>query len=228
MKLFRFFSALIVGSFVFLSPSLYGQSGSLYGASVDESAILVRVINGRTTGPVQLRVGAHRLSAQNPGDVSGYVPIPADVFILRYENQTIEFLPEPQTLYTLLAYDRGIRILRDTPHRDPARAQIYLYVSPSLSSAGVQSLELRTSDGNQGIIAPTEPGSSTSIAVNPLTISVATFQVSSSSNSQGSRLHWAPPIELSMARGQSYTLVAFVTPTGQPGLQVLQARVLVP
>jgi hypothetical protein len=228
MKLFRFFSVLIIGSFVFLSPSLHGQTGSLYGASVDESAILVRVINGRTAGPAQLRIGAHRLNAANPGDTTSYVPIPSDVFILRYENQTIEFLPQEQTIYTLLAYDRGIRIIRDTPHRDPARAQIYLYVSPSLSSAGVQSLELRTSDGNQGIIAPTEPGSSGSIAVNPLSISVTAFHMSSSSNSQGSRLPWAPPIQLSLARGQSYTLVAFVTPTGQPGLQVHQARVLVP
>lgn len=225
MKLYRSLGFLVILLFFTNSQYLQAQTGSLYGATVDESAILVRVLNGRTSGSVQIRIGAHRLSAPNPGDATSYVPIPADVFMLRYENQSIEFLPQVQTMYTLLAYDRGIRIMEDSPHRDPARAQIYFYVSPNLSFQDIQSLELKTTDGNQSIISPTIPGSSNSIAVNPLSISVAAFI---SDNTPDSRVPWADPIELAMARGQSYTLLALVHANGQPGLQLHQARVTAP
>ncbi|NCN05029.1 MAG: hypothetical protein GW949_05315 [Spirochaetales bacterium] len=197
---------------------LLAQSGSLYGASLDESAILVRLINTRTDGVgVSVRMGSLRLSAGVPGDATPYHPITADIFLLRYQGAGTEFIPQTDTIYTLLAGDAELSIMIDTPHNDPLRAQVYGYNPPGVSST---SLAFGTADGSTLIFPNIDSGNSQSLGVNALSIELGVFAVNEISEVQ------TPPLaraRVEMARGSSYSLIPVRLPNGTYELRVHRA-----
>jgi hypothetical protein len=206
---------LVVGLFPLLA-----QSGSLYGASLDESAILVRLINTRTDGAgVSVRVGSLRLSAGVPGDSTPYHPITADIFVLRYQGVGTEFIPQTNTIYTLLAGDAELSIMVDTPHNDPLRAQVYGYNPPGVSSTA---LAIGTVDGSTLIFPQIDSGNSASMGVNALTIELGIFTVNETSGVQTPALARA---QVEMVRGSSYSLIPVRLPNGTYELRVHRASI---
>lgn len=194
----RILMLLFLLTFLFASQApLISQTGSLYGASVSESAIFVRLLNARSDGPVQLRLGPARLLTQNPGDMTPYHPVSADLYILRYLGAAIEFIPRTGTLYSIVADDQGLTILSDQPHTDPARTQIYFY-NPAVNALGA--LSLRTLDGQTIVIDSVAPGLSRYVLVNPLTIELALFDEDGQKRS--------PDLPFTMSRGESIAVLA--------------------
>jgi alginate O-acetyltransferase complex protein AlgF len=167
--------AVITGIFaVLFSSSAFAQSGSLYGLSLDESAILVRVANLRSEGAASLRLGSSRLIAQEPGDVTAYLAVAADLYILRYQGENLEFIPRQGTIYTIVAGDSDLILLEDQAHDDPLRCQLYVYVQTAAGVTGTP-LSLKTADGSTALLENIAPGSSAAIAVNPVAIELALF-----------------------------------------------------
>ncbi len=178
---------------LFTAFSLSAQSASLYGLSLDDSAILVRLINLRSQDSVSLRLGANRISLDAPGDISTYYPIPADVFILRHHGENTEFLPQQGTVYSILLFDDSLEILEDQAHNDPIRCQLYVY-----SGSYQQKLSLRTADGNQTLISDIDAGRSSFVSVNPVSVELAIF------SQDGRRISEA--FDPAMSRGDSIAI----------------------
>ena len=191
------FFILFVGGFT----SLLAQTGNLYGSGTSDSTVLVRLINAQESRSAVLRLGQARLEAPAPGSMTSYHAIAADIYILRYEGTSREFIPRRGMLYTLVAAgSRGLLILEDEAHNDPARAQIYAYNmsfdSTGLSAAGVS---IKTADGQLEVFKTLVPGSSSFRAVNAVRVQLAVFK------SDGRRV--STPFELNLARGSSTTVL---------------------
>jgi len=188
----------------------FAQAGSLYGASVEESAILVRVLNAGAPGPVTLQVGAQKLVAQAAGQASPYRPIAADIYMLGYLGKSWEFLPDTGSYYTIVAGPSGLTFFKDVRHGDATRAQLYFY---NLGSSGTA--ELRTADGSITLVAALPPGESAQVAVNPVSVSVAAFR---SGKKAGDG------ISLRLVRGSSCAIV-LVDLAGSPRAFLVEASV---
>lgn len=175
------------------------QSRSVYGAGLDEGAAMVRLVNAGAPGPARLSVGAVELSAKKPGDASPYRPAVPDIYMLGEGKAAVEFLPEPGGWYTIAAGPLGLAVFQDERHRDPAKAQLYLY---NLTKAPV---ELKTADGKAKALGPVQPGSSGQVAVNAVKIALAAF-------SPGGKL--GTDLALTLERGASYSVFAGEGPGG--------------
>lgn len=188
-----------LGIFVLLNVgSLIAQSGSLYGASLEESAIAVRLVNLRSQGTASFRIGAIRLSSEAPGTATGYVPISADLYILRYEGQNQEFIPESGNFYSIVAGDGELIILRDDQHDDPYKSQIYAYVQPGFSSDNVS---LSTADGAIAVLPSVGSGNSANVIVNPLQVRLQF------TDAQGTPV--GPEFDVSLQSGESTSIFLY-------------------
>lgn len=194
---------------ILAAAAAFGQAGSLYGASVEESAILVRVLNAGAPGPVSLKVGAQTLVARETGEASPYKPIAADIYMLPYGGKLVEFLPETSSYYTIVALPAGLVILKDTRHGDAAKAQLYFY------NLGAGKAELRVADGSLVVIPAVESGASAQVAINAVSVSVAAFRAGKKAGND---------LALRMARGSSYAVV-LVDLSGSPRAFLVEAVV---
>lgn len=200
---------LVSIAILFLSASLAAaQAPSLYGASVEESAVVVRVVNA-SSAPISFRVGAQTLSAQAFGQASAYKPIAADIYTLSHAGKRWEFLPESSSYYTLVALDDRLLIFKDVRHGDPAKAQLYFY---NLCARG--GVELKTADGKTRILGPLDAMASAQAAVNALGFKAAAYA--------GQLLGAA--CELSLKRGESWAFFVADTAAG-PKAFTVQASV---
>lgn len=190
------------------SLKLSAQSPSLYGSSVAESAIVVRLVNASTRAQ-KLEIGAQVLEASGFGQASAYKPVAADIYTLMFAGKRIEFIPQKSSYYTLIALDDRLLVLKDQKHSDPARAQLYFY-----NLTGMDGLELRTADGAGRILGPLSSMDSTQAAVNALSFDAGVYASAILDR----------PVNLRLVRGES--LAVFVAETAQ-GMRVfsIQARV---
>lgn len=193
---------------LFAAAPLWAQAPSLYGAGVEESAILVRAVNAGTS-PVELRIGAQLLAAASFGDATPYKPIAADIYTLFHAGKRWEFVPDLSSYYTLVALPDRLVILKDQRHEDPAKAQLYFY---NLMASG--GLELKTADGSVRILGPLGALSSAQVAVNALSVPVAVFGTAKLGQN----------VTLNLTRGSSWSV--FVADTaGGPRVFAVTASV---
>lgn len=184
------------------------QSRSIYGAGLDEGAAMVRLVNAGAPAPASVSVGAAELVAARPGDATPYRQAAPDIYMLGDGTSALEFLPEPGGWYTIVASPSGLVVFSDQRHRDPAKAQLYLY---NLSRAPV---ELRTADGSTKALGPVQSAASAQVAVNAVKIALAVY-------SGGAKKAGDLPIVLE--RGASYAVFAW---EGAAGLSsfIVKAR----
>jgi hypothetical protein len=216
MRSFIRYTVLVASAAIFSVSSLIAQSGSLYGMSLDESAVLVRVINLRSEGAASLRLGSDRITAAEPGSVSSYFNVAADLYILRYQGDNREFIPRQGTIYSIIAGDDGLDILADEPHSDPLRCQIYAYVAPGAQAGNGwdEGISIRTADGGTVLIDAIRPGTSGAVAVNPVAVELAVF------SPEGRRV--SEVFDPGMNRGASIALT--IRPDGNGNALVTRAE----
>ena len=197
--------------------SASGQSASLYGTSVSESQVLVRLVNVGSSTPASFRLGPVRLTASQPGDATDYHPIAADIYVLRHGGRSTEFIPEQNSLYTILVGAEDFWVLKDEAHKDPVRVQLYVYNSAVSRTSGANAapaLYLRTTDGATDIVGPDAAGASASRIVNPVRLSAVLVPNAEEPIAVG-------PLDLE--RGRSYSF--FLLGGDRPGYTVVPARV---
>lgn len=179
------------------------QSRSVYGAGLDESAALVRLVNAGPTASstlTPLRIGGVTLSAPRPGDVTAYRPLALDIYTISWAGKRREFQPESGCFYTVVIWAGGLAVLGDTKLDNPAKAQLALY-----NFASGKQVDLKTSDAATRIVGPVVTGNVASVLVNPVQVGMAVFAGSD-------RIADAGTIRLE--RGAAYSV--FVT-DGEPG-----------
>lgn len=204
MKSYRLTSltriSLLLAALFFVVLELSAQSGSLYGASVSESAVKVRLVNTGAQGPVSLYVGAYKLAAQTAGEATPYLPVASDIYMFLYAGESYEFLPEVGTWYTIAALADKLVFLADPAHKDPARAQLFLY---NLGGSG--SAELRTADGSLTVVPAVAAAGNAQVAVNPVSVSLAVFRNGQKAGSDHA---------LHLQRGASYGIFIYDSAAG--------------
>ncbi len=203
---------LIVG---IAEPAIRAQEG-LYGAAAPADAAFVRVVNAQAQPLPELWVGATRFAALAPQTASPYRPVNPGIHQVFLGTRSEELIPRRGVYYTVMVTRDGLFIVEDTAHTRPDRAQIVLY-----HFAGGSALSVRTADGTATVIGDVRTGSSGTVQVNAVAVELALFR-------DGEQL--AALGDLGLARGQSYSIIAFPQaaggPTGTDGVGVLveQAR----
>lgn len=180
-----------------VSSEVAAQDG-LYAPSVPEDAALVRVVNLQSSSPSpRIDTGPVRFPPVSAGEITPYRPVPPGVYIIGGRAAGITFSPKPATFVTIAVLPDGtLELIEDTPHRDPARAQLVLV------NRGDTPATLLSRDPAATIIADVPDGNEGVRAVNALAIELAV--------EAGGDVVFSQP--LTLARGESYTV--FVTPDG--------------
>jgi len=181
-----------------LAPATIVARDGLYAPSVPDDAALVRVVNLQSSSPSpRIDAGPVRFSPVAAGGITPYRPVPPGVYLIGGRAAGITFSPQPATFVTIAVLPGGaLELIEDTPHRDPARAQLVL-VNRTDASATLLSL-----DPPATIIADVPGGSAGVRAVNALTVELAV-------EADGTVVFSRP---LTLVRGESYTV--FVTGDG--------------
>ncbi len=213
----RVAAAAAVAAFVTAGPGASAQEGTtpegLYGPPAGENTLLVRVVRAVPSGgPLVLDVGAVRFGPLEYAQVSPYRPVVRDIYRIRAGTREGILEPGEESYYTIVIGPEGVRVFADLTHRDPARAQLYLYNLSSLPAVG-----LSTADGRTRIVPPLPPGGSGQAAVNAVAARLGVFAGGALVAEVG---------DLGMRRGQSYSVFVL---GGSPGPTVLtaQARVAI-
>ncbi|TFG81276.1 MAG: hypothetical protein E4H20_10145 [Spirochaetales bacterium] len=100
----------------------------------------------------------------------------------------------------MVALATTLVILRDERHVDPARAQLYFY-----NMASGAETELKTANGKTGVLDRIAFGTSTQVAVNAVTVTLAAYR---------SGVKLGGDLELRMTRGSSYSFFLADGPSG--------------
>lgn len=180
----------------------------LYGPPAGEGTAMVRLLNASPAGgPLEVDLGAVRYGPLEFTQVSPYRPLFPDAYLIRAAGREQMLEPRPGAYYTVVVAPDAIRVLEDPAHRDPARAQLFLYNLTSLPE-----VDLLTADGKVRVISGVAPGGSAQVAVNPVPVELAVFRDGILLEKVG---------DLGLQRGQSYSVFVIGKPSGPA---VLSAR----
>ena len=154
-----------------MPPAAHCGPTSVYGPSAPGDSAFVRMVNAVAGGqPLAVSLGATRFESVKYAEASPYRPVVPDIYLLRVSGLEREIVAKTKSYFTIVFTQRGIHVLEDVPHTDPARAQVFLYNFSSLPR-----LDLKTSDGKTSVIAGVQSGASGVTVVNAVAASLAVF-----------------------------------------------------
>ena len=191
--------------------SASAQTRSVYGPEVPGSSAFVRVVNALPAVPsLALELGATEFAPLPFAGVSPYRPVTPDIYQVEAGGSAAEIIPKSGTYYTVVCGPKGITVLEDPAHVDPARAQVFLYNMSSLPA-----LDLKTADGKTAVISGVRPGASGVKVVNAVSVSLAVWNGATRVGAVG---------DLGLARGSSFSV--FVLTSGS-ALRVIAVKATV-
>jgi hypothetical protein len=192
------FTSIATGVLLSLLPVAIAAQEGLYAPAVPEDAALVRLVNLQSSSPSpRIDAGPVRFTPIPAGEITPYRPVPPGVYLIGGRAGGIPFSPKPATFVTIAVLPGGtLELIEDTPHRDPARAQLVLVNRADAPAS------LLSRDPVATILADIPGGGQGVRAVNALTIELAV--------AVGETVVFNRPV--SLERGESYT--AFVTGDG--------------
>jgi hypothetical protein len=120
------------------------------------------------------------------------------LYLLRLPGREAELFARAGAYQTILVTDREIVVIRDTPHEDPAQAQLALYNATTQADVA-----LVTGDAGQTVIPARAPLAGSAIAVNAVPVRFAVTV----RNDGASHTVEVPPFTL--RRGASFSIFAF-------------------
>lgn len=194
----------------FLGAVCLVSADILYGTLAPKDSAFVRLFRlSEGGGPLEL--GAWSFDPPL-GGVTPYRPLPPDIYLLNVGGTETELIPQVRQYYTLVLTARGVHVILDVEHTDPARAQLVLY-----NLLPRERVALKTADGRTQVIAAVGPGEAGRINVNAVPVQLGVFGA-------GGRL--ASLGDPGLQRGASYSV--FVYPTGStPAAVCLKAELAV-
>ena len=167
-------SALCVFFFFLVSLSIpvFGDEPALYGSTISPDFAVVRVVYGNIEGSsVHVEIGVLDYGILDPGEAGDYRPIAPGLHIIQADLLMGELIAQPGQYSTIVVTESRIFVIEDPEHRDPARAQLFLY---NLTSS-YQTLSLKTADGNTTVVENVPPGNADEAVVNPVSVEIAVY-----------------------------------------------------
>lgn len=207
----RLLPALAVILVMSAAAFVHAEPRSVYGPQAPGDVAFVRVVNaiaGKT--PVQVDLGATRYDQLGFAEVSPYRPVVPDIYQIRAAGHEQEIIPKSGRYYTIVCAPKGIHVLEDVAHTDPARAQLFLYNVSSLPR-----VDLKTADGKTSVIYDVLPHKSGQVVVNAIAVAFAVFSDGALVGEVGD-----PGLE----RGSSFSVFVL---DGEASVTVFAARVRV-
>lgn len=192
-ELTRLRTVLAIILVVFSAAFVNAGPKSVYGLQAPGDVAFVRVVNataGKT--PIQVDLGATRYDKLGFAEVSSYRAVIPDIYQIRAADYEKEIIPKIGLYYTIICAPKGIHIIEDVTHTDPARAQLFLYNVSSFPH-----VDLRTADGKTIVISGISPHQYGQVVVNAISVSFAVF-------SGGTRLGEVG--DLGLERGSSFSV----------------------
>lgn len=204
--------------------SLVAQDGpNVYGPPAPRNAGFVRVLHndeGAAAGnegagkaaPETFQLGPRNFGPLGFGDMSPYRPVPAGIYLLRRRaageggasgeggGAAAELVVQGEDYTTLVLGTDAVRVMRDTRHEDPARAQLVFY---NLSDAAA---ELGVAEGGDPVFPAVPAGQSASRTVNAVTVRLEVRRSPPGESSSGDGAE-APSVQVDLRRGESFGLV---------------------
>ena len=169
---------------------------SVYGPSAPAGAGFVRVIHGAGgTGPVSLEIGEASFGPVRAGEGTPYRPVSQGLYVVALADTETEVFPRAGIYQTVAITDDGVKVISDTVHEDPARAQLVLY-----NLTGRAAAKLVVEPSGEPVLEAVPAGGAESRAVNAVTVALAVTA------GEGER---TGPVRVELRRGGSYGFLAY-------------------
>mgnify|MGYP006295553451 CR=1 FL=1 len=178
-----FFTGLVI---------LSAQEEGLYGSEAPEDKAFIRVINTSGNSISNLAIGALIFKGLSPEELTAYRPLSPGIYIIRTGGQQTDLTCSANEYYTIQLSSSGPKIFSDVRQEDYLRSQLVLY---NLSE--LQTVSLKTRDGNTTVINSVGAGASSQITVNPIDAELSLF-------SKGEKVSDMKMVDLES--GQSYSI----------------------
>ena len=190
------------------APGVVAQdTPDVYGPPAPQSAGFVRILHNdsRVAEIPGFQVGPREFGPVSFGDVSPYRPVRAGIYLLRRHGAGdgaagTELVVEPEGYTTLVLGVETVRVIRDTRHEDPTRAQLVFYNFSDTPA------DLSLAEGGDSVFAGVPAGESASRPVNAVTARLVARPSppgASSSRDDAARAS----VQVDLKRGESFGLV---------------------
>lgn len=155
-----------------LCLGLFAQAQEgLYGPQTPQDTAFVRFVHAATDIPeATFTVAGVPYATTAYLDVTPYDMLAEGSHTIRVNDLTTDITTEIGGFYTVVLMPEELRVITDTPLEDLAKARIFLY-----NLSALDTLDLRTADGETDVLTDVAAGSSSSIEVNPADVTLAVF-----------------------------------------------------
>ena len=173
-------------------PELSAQEApDVYGPPAPRNAGFIRLVNAGTPGnTISTTIGSRSYGPLAFGDVTPYRPVRSGIYLATVAGARGEVIVSPDSYHTVAAGGDEIRVISDTRHEDPARAQLVLY---NLLPSG--RADLLVAPNGTAVIQDVDAGTAEARAVNAVTAGFTVLGPSGARISAG---------ELELSRGDSF------------------------
>ena len=166
----------------------------LYAAAPPAGSAFVRVVHAKPgAASLTASIGGKSAGSIGFGQASAYVVVPQGAREAALGGETTPMTVAAGGFYTVALTPQGMVVVTDGTNSNLAKALISVY-----NFSGKPTLDLKTPDGAQTVVAGVAGGASGSRAVNPLTTGLLV--------TSGAETVWTqPPVTLD--RGAAYSLI---------------------